>query len=118
MSSSKQSDFEKLSVLGKGSYGVVYKVRRKVDGQTYVMKQIDVSRLSVAEQRAAIVEVQILASLKSDNVVSVAASSIPSQLCCCQCIQLNAATYYPALFMASNSYSFFMASPRYQALCL
>lgn len=35
-----QSDFTTLTVLGKGSYGEVFKVRRISDGQEYAMKKV------------------------------------------------------------------------------
>jgi len=38
---SKMSDYETLGKLGQGSFGVVYKVRRKATGVLYVLKQID-----------------------------------------------------------------------------
>ena len=33
-------DFEKISELGKGSFGSVYKVKRKKDGEVYALKNI------------------------------------------------------------------------------
>ena len=39
---SKESDFEKIQKLGQGSFGIVYKVKRKQDGLIYVLKQIDI----------------------------------------------------------------------------
>lgn len=37
-SESTLRDFEFLGKLGQGSFGVVYKVRRKLDSRVYVMK--------------------------------------------------------------------------------
>jgi serine/threonine protein kinase len=34
-------DFEVLSKLGEGSFGVVFRVRRKADGQEYAMKKVN-----------------------------------------------------------------------------
>ena len=45
---SKLDNFEKLNKLGQGSFGVVYKVKRKKDKQIYVLKQIDFSRMGRA----------------------------------------------------------------------
>ena len=42
----KHSDFEFLEKLGKGSYGTVYKVKRKDTQQVLVIKQIDTTQLS------------------------------------------------------------------------
>ena len=35
---SKEDDFERISKLGSGSFGVVYTVRRKQDSKIYVLK--------------------------------------------------------------------------------
>jgi NIMA (never in mitosis gene a)-related kinase len=69
MSRSKLNDFEILTRLGSGSFGTVYKVRRIVDENLYVIKNVRIIELSFKEQSEAINEVQILAQLKSDYVV-------------------------------------------------
>ena len=33
-------DFEVLTRLGEGAFGVVFKVRRKIDGMEYAMKKV------------------------------------------------------------------------------
>ncbi len=66
---SKLVDFEVLSRLGSGSFGTVYKVRRIVDENLYVIKNVRIIELSFKEQSEAINEVQILAQLKSPYVV-------------------------------------------------
>ena len=63
-------DFEKLSDLGKGSFGSVYKVKRKKDGKIYAMKKVDMSRLNNKEKENSLNEVRILASVNNQNVVS------------------------------------------------
>eukprot|EP00762_Andalucia_godoyi_P006801 ANDGO_00910.mRNA.1 putative serine/threonine-protein kinase nek3 len=69
MSRSSLSDFEILREIGRGSYGVVFKVRRKTDGLIYVIKQINISQLSEKEQHDAVSEVKILGSISSPHVV-------------------------------------------------
>ena len=44
MSMSSMKDFKVLKQVGKGSYGVVYKVRRKSDNQIYAIKTISLSK--------------------------------------------------------------------------
>ena len=69
--SSKSSikDFEVLNKLGQGSFGTVFKVRRKVDKNLYVMKIINISQMDRRGQQEAINEVKILASLDSPYIV-------------------------------------------------
>jgi serine/threonine protein kinase len=38
-----KSDFEVLEKLGRGAHGVVFKVKSRKNGQTYVMKIVDFS---------------------------------------------------------------------------
>ena len=62
--------FEILSKLGDGSYSVVYKVKRKEDGNIYALKKVKLQKLSEKEKENSINEVRILASVKSAFVVS------------------------------------------------
>ena len=65
---STSADFEKLKRLGRGSYGEVFKVRRKQDGKVYVLKIIDMAQMSKEEMRAAVFEVKLLAKVHSEFV--------------------------------------------------
>jgi NIMA (never in mitosis gene a)-related kinase len=69
MSSSTLASFDKLALLGRGSYGSVYKVRRVKDNKEYVMKQISLEALSSDERKDAIEECKIMARLKHPHVV-------------------------------------------------
>ena len=62
--------FEILSKLGDGSYSVVYKVRRKADGNVYALKKVKLQNLSEKEKENSLNEVRILASVKSTFVIS------------------------------------------------
>ena len=62
--------FEILSKLGDGSYSVVYKVRRKADGNIYALKKVKLLNLSEKEKENSLNEVRILASVKSAFVIS------------------------------------------------
>ena len=62
--------FEILSKLGDGSYSVVYKVRRKADGNIYALKKVKLQNLSEKEKENSLNEVRILASVKSAFVIS------------------------------------------------
>ena len=67
--SSKESDFVFSNVLGKGSFGEVFKAQRKQDSQFYVIKQISVKAMRTAEKNEALQEVHVLASFNSDYIV-------------------------------------------------
>jgi NIMA (never in mitosis gene a)-related kinase len=62
-------DFEVLNKLGQGSFGTVFKVRRKADRNLYVMKMINISQMDRRGQQESINEVKILASLDSPYIV-------------------------------------------------
>ena len=62
--------FEKLSKLGEGAYSTVLKVRRYADGNIYALKKVKLSKLSEKEKSNALNEVRILASVKSNFVIS------------------------------------------------
>lgn len=69
ISNSSSHDFEILNRLGKGSFGTVYKVRRKEDKTIYVLKQINIAQLNSQMRMAAQNEVKILSSLENPYVV-------------------------------------------------
>lgn len=46
MARSTYDDFIIKEKIGSGSYGVVFKVIRKIDKQTYAMKEIDLQGMS------------------------------------------------------------------------
>lgn len=64
------NDFQVLSKLGEGAYSVVHKVRRLVDGNIYALKRVKILNLSEKEKLNALNEVRILASVKSNYVIS------------------------------------------------
>ena len=61
--------FEILGKLGEGAYSTVFKVRRRLDGQVYALKQVKVGVLNEKEKVNALNEVRILASIRHPNVV-------------------------------------------------
>jgi NIMA (never in mitosis gene a)-related kinase len=63
-------DFEIISVLGKGAYGCVYKVRRYADDKFYAMKKIIFTKLDLKEREACLNEVRFLASITNNNIIS------------------------------------------------
>ena len=50
-SKSTMADFEIISELGKGSFGYVYKVRRRTDSKIYALKKVAFSKLNPKEKQ-------------------------------------------------------------------
>lgn len=63
------SEFEEICRLGKGSYGNVYKVMNKLDGQYYAVKKILIKKVSKDDCMKVLREVKVLSSLQHVNVV-------------------------------------------------
>ena len=68
-SQSSMDDFEIISELGKGSFGFVYKVRRKTDNIIYALKKVSFSKLNSKEKENSLNEIRILASLHNKHVI-------------------------------------------------
>lgn len=56
--------------IGKGSYGVVYLVTDRQDGQTYVMKKLQTANIPQREREAQLREVRLLQHLRHPNIVN------------------------------------------------
>ncbi|XP_030256149.1 eukaryotic translation initiation factor 2-alpha kinase 1 isoform X1 [Sparus aurata] len=63
------SEFEEMCRLGKGSYGNVWKVMNKLDGQCYAVKKILIKKVSKDDCMKVLREVKLLSSLQHVNVV-------------------------------------------------
>lgn len=62
-------EFEELSVLGKGGFGLVTKVRHKLDGRLYAVKIISMRKNDLKTLNTLLREVQSLAQLDHPNIV-------------------------------------------------
>jgi serine/threonine protein kinase len=69
MSTSKVNAFEPLEIIGKGSFGIIRKVRRKSDGKILARKEIDYRAMSDREKRQLVAEVNILRELNHPHIV-------------------------------------------------
>ena len=57
-------------ILGKGSYGTVYKAKRLEDGTYYAVKVVNTAGMSQRELEDAVNEIRLMASFKSPFIVS------------------------------------------------
>lgn len=61
--------YERDRVIGQGSYGCCFLVRRKADGRQGVVKQIRVEGLEAQEKENVLNEARIMASLQHPNII-------------------------------------------------
>lgn len=71
-------DFELLGELGRGAYGVVYKVRARRDNSVYALKKIPMKHMKIKHQREALQEMLLLKKLSHPNIIRYYASFIES----------------------------------------
>ena len=64
------NDFNIDKLIGKGSYGSVYKATKKSDKCTYAIKKIKIINLNHYEKKYVINEIRILASHKCNNLLT------------------------------------------------
>lgn len=62
-SSRHVTDYESLQAIGRGGFGVVWKVKNRVDGHVYAMKRVSDFSKSILR------EVEVLSSIHHENVV-------------------------------------------------
>ena len=65
----RTKDFKVVKLLGKGTYGAVYKVVRKSDNEEYALKEVSLKALKKREREDAVNEVRVLASIKHRNIL-------------------------------------------------
>ena len=63
-------DFSIEKIIGKGSFGSVFLVKRKKDQKLYALKSVFLEKLNKKEQENSVNEVRLLASVFHPNVIS------------------------------------------------
>ena len=66
---SQLSDFEIISELGRGAYGVVSKVKSLIDNNLYVIKMMDLKHMKEKQQRECWKEASILKKIHHTNII-------------------------------------------------
>lgn len=78
----QMNDYQKIAVIGKGSFGTIYKVRNLRTGKIEAIKKIDLTALSVRHRREAEREIMFLRGLHHPNILKFHGSfSIDKSLC-------------------------------------
>eukprot|EP01035_Chromulina_nebulosa_P019016 gene19016-24836_t len=64
-----KDQYDVLERIGKGSFGSVYKIKRKTDSKLLVWKEIDFGKMNEKEKSQLVSEVNIIRDLKSPYIV-------------------------------------------------
>ena len=75
-------DFEVISLLGKGAFSTVDKVKRKQDGQYYAMKKVMFGKLTEKEKENALNEIRLIASINNAHIVAFKEAFFDNNILC------------------------------------
>ena len=79
----KEEDFNVLQELGRGSYGIVYKVESlRHNKKVFVLKKISLDNVKLKHQKEALREVQILRKIKHPHIIRYYHSFIENEYLC------------------------------------
>ena len=63
-------NFEIIKDIGNGSFGVVFQVKRKIDGKIYALKRVNLTNLNPKERMNSLNEIRFLSSISHQNIIS------------------------------------------------
>jgi NIMA (never in mitosis gene a)-related kinase len=69
MTQPEQEYYRRLKLLGEGSFGKAYLVECRSDKQLYVIKQVDLNKMTEHEKEETYKEAKILEALKHPNII-------------------------------------------------
>ena len=62
--------YQPLETIGRGSFGLIQKIRRISDGKIFAQKEIHYGQMTQVEKHQLVTEVNILQTLKHPNIVA------------------------------------------------
>lgn len=62
-------NYEVVGQIGKGNFGLIFKIKRKTDSKILVWKEIDYGNMNEKEKQQIVSEVNILRELRHPNIV-------------------------------------------------
>ena len=65
-----EKEFKKITKIGEGSFGTVYKVIRLANQHPYAMKVVKWVNMKEKEQKNSLNEIRLLASIKHPNIIN------------------------------------------------
>ena len=65
----KRRKYEQLEQIGRGSFGVIFKVQHKQTKEILVMKVVNLAQLGERKKDEAVNEVRILMSIEHENLL-------------------------------------------------
>lgn len=65
----KKRQYLKLEQIGRGAFGIIFKVRHKATKEILVLKEVNLAQLGPRKKDEAVNEVRILMSIEHDNLL-------------------------------------------------
>ena len=78
----KKHHYEKIRIVGRGTFGTVWLVRHNATGKQYIRKEVSLANLPRHEQKATMQEVDVLKRLKHPHIVAYVDSYLDGDSLC------------------------------------